>query len=82
MKNVPRCAPALTVATTTTPIVTAANTTATAADHRRKRDTPADCPTCKSLIDTKIDKGFNAAGGLGLFFSLTEVGCLQRKVDL
>ena len=32
-----------------------------------------------SILDDKIDKGFNAAGGLGLFFALTEVSC--RKID-
>ena len=37
------------------------------------------CVTCKELLDDKIDKGFNAAGGLGLFFALTEVSC--RKID-
>ena len=35
----------------------------------------ATCVTCKELLDDKIDKGFNAAGGLGLFFALTEVSC-------
>ena len=76
IKNVPRCAPKLsaTVATTISTPVTATNATNTTQGGRRKRDLPPDCPTCKSLIDTKIDKGFNAAGGLGLFFSLTEVG--------
>jgi len=36
----------------------------------------ATCVTCKELLDDKIDKGFNAAGGLGLFFALTEVAIL------
>ena len=40
---------------------------------RRKRDVPDDCPVCSDLIVDKIDAGFNAVGGLGLFFSLTEV---------
>ena len=45
----------------------------TTAGKRRKRELPNDCPTCKSFLDDKIDRGFNAAGGLGLFFALTEV---------
>ena len=36
-------------------------------------DLPQDCITCSAKIDSKMDKGFNAVGGLGLFFSLTEV---------
>ena len=31
------------------------------------------CPTCKAAIQDKINYAFNAAGGLGLFFSFTEV---------
>jgi tetraspanin-13/31 len=78
IKSVPRCSAVLTRTTVTpiTPAVTqeSANNTKNPAGGRQKRDlvTP-DCPTCKSLIDTKIDKGFNAVGGLGLFFSLTEL---------
>jgi len=34
---------------------------------------PQDCLTCSTKIDSKMDKGFNAVGGLGLFFSLTEL---------
>ena len=43
---------------------------------------PDDCLTCKEFIDIKIDKGFNAVGGLGLFFALTEVGCAQIILDI
>jgi len=32
----------------------------------------SDCTTCFSHINNKVDSGFNAAGGLGLFFALTE----------
>lgn len=53
--------------------VTPASVQPPANGERRKREVTPDCPTCKSLIDTKIDKGFNAVGGLGLFFSLTEL---------
>ena len=63
-------------ATTTTQGLTASGNTTTsdaAPSGRRKRDVPADCIQCSSLIDLKMDKGFNAVGGLGLFFSLTEV---------
>jgi len=31
------------------------------------------CPTCINSLDTKIDKAFNATGGLGLFFSFAEL---------
>jgi len=31
------------------------------------------CPTCKAAIQDKINYAFNAAGGLGLFFSFTEI---------
>jgi tetraspanin-13/31 len=32
-----------------------------------------ECATCFSHINDKVNSGFNAAGGLGLFFSLTEL---------
>ena len=41
-------------------------------------DLPQDCLPCSAKIDSKMDKGFNAVGGLGLFFSLTEVCWLIR----
>ena len=47
-------------------------TTTTAADSNSTKLTQ-DCITCSDKIDSKMDKGFNAVGGLGLFFSLTEV---------
>ena len=31
------------------------------------------CKTCYSKIEKKVNKGFSAAGGLGLFFSFPEV---------
>jgi len=31
------------------------------------------CHTCFSLINDKVNAGFNGAGGVGLFFSLTEL---------
>lgn len=38
------------------------------------KDIKADtCDTCKSRLVGKINKGFNSAGGLGLFFAFTEV---------
>ena len=59
----------------TTPAVSASTTptNSTTAGKRRKRALTPDCQTCKALLDDKIDRGFNAAGGLGLFFALTEV---------
>jgi len=33
---------------------------------------PNDCYTCFSIISDKVNYAFNAAGGLGLFFSFTE----------
>lgn len=36
-------------------------------------ETTTTCPTCEEAIQDKIDYAFNAAGGLGLFFSFTEV---------
>jgi len=43
------------------------------------------CQTCFSHISDKVDSGFNAAGGLGLFFSFTElfggiVACRYRNL--
>jgi len=31
------------------------------------------CPPCVDIITEKVDKAFNASGGLGLFFSFTEL---------
>jgi len=42
----------------------APNTNATVKDN---------CRTCFSIISDKVNSGFNAAGGLGLFFSFTEL---------
>jgi len=44
-----------------------------------------DCKTCFSFISDKVNSGFNAAGGLGLFFSFTElfggiVACRYRNL--
>jgi len=39
-------------------------------DHSSPNTT---CSTCFSHINEKVNSGFNAAGGLGLFFSLTEL---------
>jgi len=44
-----------------------------------------DCLTCFSHINDKVNSGFNAAGGLGLFFSFTEliggiVACRYRNL--
>jgi len=43
------------------------------------------CQTCFSIISDKVNSGFNAAGGLGLFFSFTElfggiVACRYRNL--
>jgi len=59
--------------TTTSGTPTAAPANITPDGKRRKRDVPNDCQPCKDFLDDKIDRGFNAAGGLGLFFALTEV---------
>jgi len=51
-----------------------------------KNSTMSDkCPTCYSIITDKVNSGFNAAGGLGLFFSFTElfggiVACRYRNL--
>jgi len=34
---------------------------------------PDGCQTCYSLISDKVNSGFNGAGGLGLFFSFSEL---------
>jgi len=34
---------------------------------------PPGCQTCYSLISDKVNSGFNGAGGLGLFFSFSEL---------
>ena len=60
--------------TTTAGTPTAAPANITPGGKRRKRSLfSPDCQPCKELLDEKIDRGFNAAGGLGLFFALTEV---------
>jgi len=40
--------------------------------HKGNNSTKGDCRTCYSIINDKVNSGFNAAGGLGLFFSFTE----------
>jgi len=51
--------------------------------HDAKGTTSQDCQTCFSLITDKVNSGFNGAGGLGLFFSFSEV-CfiLSRNYEL
>jgi len=39
-------------------------------EHKSNSST---CETCFSMINEKVNSGFNAAGGVGLFFSLTEL---------
>jgi len=41
--------------------------------HDAKGTTSPDCQTCFSLITDKVNSGFNGAGGLGLFFSFSEL---------
>jgi len=41
--------------------------------HHVNGTTSKDCQTCFSLITDKVDSGFNGAGGLGLFFSFSEL---------
>jgi len=40
---------------------------------KNSTDVPDKCYTCYSLISDKVNSGFNAAGGLGLFFSFSEL---------
>eukprot|EP00092_Neocalanus_flemingeri_P038805 GFUD01042248.1.p1 GENE.GFUD01042248.1~~GFUD01042248.1.p1 ORF type:complete len:234 (+),score=44.04 GFUD01042248.1:32-733(+) len=40
--------------------------------HAANTTMNTDCHTCYSHISDKVNSGFNAAGGLGLFFSFTE----------
>jgi len=40
--------------------------------HTPNKNVSINCQTCFSHISDKVDSGFNAAGGLGLFFSFTE----------
>merc|ERR1712192_25333 len=52
--------------------------------HADKEMNP-DCHTCYSHISGKVNYGFNSAGGLGLFFSFTElfggiVACRYRNL--
>jgi len=41
--------------------------------HQGNSTMKEDCQTCFSIITDKVNSGFNAAGGLGLFFSFTEL---------
>jgi len=41
--------------------------------HDAEGTTSQDCQTCFSLITDKVNSGFNGAGGLGLFFSFSEL---------
>jgi len=36
-------------------------------------ETGTNCETCFTMINEKVNAGFNGAGGVGLFFSLTEL---------
>ncbi len=38
------------------------------------------CPTCEITIRSKIDYAFKAAGGVGIFFSFTEVSALLLRL--
>jgi len=53
--------------------------------HQGNSTMKEDCQTCFSIITDKVNSGFNAAGGLGLFFSFTElfggiVACRYRNL--
>jgi len=53
--------------------------------HINGTKVPEGCFTCFSHINDKVNSGFNAAGGLGLFFSFTEliggiVACRYRNL--
>jgi len=41
--------------------------------HQDDQPMSKNCLTCYSHINDKVNSGFNAAGGLGLFFSFTEL---------
>jgi len=53
--------------------------------HQNGTTMNPECQTCFSIISDKVNSGFNAAGGLGLFFSFTElfggiVACRYRNL--
>jgi len=53
--------------------------------HQDNQTMSDKCLTCYSHINDKVNSGFNAAGGLGLFFSFTElfggiVACRYRNL--
>jgi tetraspanin-13/31 len=53
--------------------------------HSNNTTVPKDCFTCYSTIRSQVNSGFNTAGGLGLFFSFTElvggiVACRYRNL--
>jgi len=53
--------------------------------HAKGEKPKKECQTCYSHISDKVNSGFNAAGGLGLFFSFTElfggiVACRYRNL--
>jgi len=53
--------------------------------HKDNTTNMPNCRTCYSIISDKVNSGFNAAGGLGLFFSFTElfggiVACRYRNL--
>jgi len=53
--------------------------------HKEDQPMKEECHTCFSHISDKVNSGFNAAGGLGLFFSFTElfggiVACRYRNL--
>jgi len=53
--------------------------------HAPNKTLSTKCQTCYSHISDKVNSGFNAAGGLGLFFSFTElfggiVACRYRNL--
>jgi hypothetical protein len=62
-----------TIATNTTePTTTQLAITTTIPDTTTPRPLDLGCQRCQDVLDNKIEKAFNASGGLGLFFALTE----------
>ena len=45
-----------------------------------KLNATGNCDNCRDKVEDKVDSAFNASGGLGLFFSFTEVSLVWRKI--
>ena len=49
------------------------NTALECTNYGKDGNATLNCANCREKVEDKVDSAFNASGGLGLFFSFTEV---------